>query len=361
MLLRRRLLIPSSEPGGSIRRSIWATRPVVAVPRALCLHACFETRGVPWAALRGFVNLQLARLSPYDQTQSHVEVGPRFIRVWYWDKQRLGQLLGTSLSAADWTNHLFIPESQLLSGSSTGQADQLTRLALGGSMGVFKAASGQVREVFWPTHPSAAQWAEHTSSALPATRSAATRVAQAPWIKALRPSTLLGAAWWQSTPKSSGAKVPLAAVACLLGVAATAAFAGYHAMHWHQASQQQASMRQSLLAKRSAAAEQLQTLAGIQTAQDQSRGLAAYSGPSVAPEALACLALTLDGSGLTIREIDIRSTSLQATLNANEVVDIQDAQRVVERCSALIEPLVEPAGDPKAVRLNATLAARGKA
>ena len=65
--------------------SLWSTRPVLVVPQANCLYSELSIRGVPFKQWRNFFRMQLTRLSPYEHTQSHVELHGQTAQIWYWN------------------------------------------------------------------------------------------------------------------------------------------------------------------------------------------------------------------------------------------------------------------------------------
>ncbi len=345
--MRRHLLAPSSEGVAPIPIRIWSFREVVAVPRALCLYAELDRRAVPFAQLRNFLNLQMVRISPFESSQSHIEIGHQLVRVWYWDANRLSKLVDQRRTRA-W----FIPETCLLATSKSA----LIVCPLGGFEGRDLAPLANASPLrWWPSAPSASQWAEFSAAPKP--------IAVRPsWRAALAIPSLLGAAWWQREPADRAPQSwnPLF-LAAALSVAGVAALVGFRGFQLAQAAEQQQSLLSEARTMRQAAFQQIQSQNSLSALAEQSKGLGEFSKQSDVAQSMACLGLSLSGTGLSLREVDIRAGTLQAQLASISAIDLTDAQLALNQCALLQDATVEPTSETKMVRLSASLIAKSGA
>ncbi len=344
MLSRRQPQLPFAEGARSpaLAPRIWTTRDIVAVARSACLYSEFNRSGVPYGHLRSFITMQLARVTPYEVTGSHVELSRRHVRIWFWNQTLLLSALKTKPSA----NALVVPETLLQSSNAS-----LRACALGGFEGSTRdKASDSLRLQWWPKAPSTEQWARLSTAGLP-------RPSPPSWYGSVPLHTWAFAKWWHAHERFNLQATPWTWALSGVVVVAVAAWAGLHAAQNHFAERDRWAMLETVQAARHSAGQQLAAQQSLADSQDKSRGLDRFKGRRDLADGVACIALAVSGSGVRLRDLDVRAGAVQAQLGSSVSVELLEVQRAIESCELLIDGTVEPTGDPKTVRLSGRLSA----
>lgn len=187
-------------------------KPLWVLPRAWCVMASLQAKGIPRHKTAAFIQLQLTRLAPFVDSGVYACRSGDWVHLWFWENQRVRNFCQTK--NLDFSLLQVVPESVCMPKIRTGA---VLHDCINGVEAQLWFEGTLLDSIWWPDKVDADKWrawlstVEGTGRLLPIkwpeTMPHITRIASiapkssAPKLQKPWATNLLGKKWWHNLPK----------------------------------------------------------------------------------------------------------------------------------------------------------------